>query len=160
MQRIKSILVVLCVICVFSSPGFAQNNSLSSAFHFSNEASYLGATFSHDVLGINRDKVKLRTTFTYLSGEYESASLGSQSADRFEFGLGIKNTISRDKALFSVFDLAYSYSRSDEPGSSYRDNGTMFAAGFGSRFGPSVSLLGKYVFGRDEGVRLAMEVGF
>ena len=160
MRQTNCFLVVLCVFCLTGIPCLAQSNSLSSAFHLSSEASYLGATLSHDLAGINRDKVKLRGTFSYLSGGYESLGSGSQSAERFELGLETKNTMVRGKSPFSVIDLAYSFGRSDRPGSSYGANGLMFAMGFGSRVASSVSVLGKYVLGRDQGVRLAMEVDF
>ncbi len=160
MRLIKLCLLVVCVSCIVGTPGLAQNSSLSSAFHFSSQVSYLGATLSHDLVGLNRDKVKLRGTFSYLTGGYETRGFESQSADRFEIGLETKNTIVRGKGLFSVLGLAYVYSQVDEPGAATRDDGLMFAMGFGSRIASTVSVVAKYVGGRDNGVRFAMEVAF
>ena len=142
----------------------AQDFSLSSAYHLNRQSSYLGATLSANVMTWNNRKVIVRGVFSYLSGTTDVGGDNTTPASRMEIGLESKNTMITGNALFNVIDAGYVYSRVDmvrgDLQAAVRETGFMFAFGLGTRIADPVSILGKYVTGRDNGLRLVLEVDF
>jgi hypothetical protein len=142
----------------------AQEFSLSSAFHVNGQSSYVGGTLSANVMTWNNRKVMLRGVLSYLSGTTTMHGAGSQSAQRIEIGVESKNTMITGKWLFNVMDASYAFCSSTGNPSrgmpDVRESGFMFGLGLGTRIAAPVSLVGKYVTGRDNGFRMVMEVDF
>ena len=142
----------------------AQDYSLSSAFHVNSQSSYVGGTLSANVMTWNNRKVMFRGVISYLSGTTTMHGAGSQAAHRIELGVESKNTMITGKAFFNVMDASYVFCNSTGNASrslpEVRESGFMFGLGLGTRLTDPVSIIGKYVTGRDNGVRLALEVDF
>jgi len=156
------VLVVAAIACTLGLGGaaHAEGQSLSSAYHLSSGASFVGATLSRDFVSLNDHKLRVRGTVSYLAGTRDSSGTGSHAADRIEVGLATRNTMVRGKPAFSVLDLGYCVTRYEQLEQDYRDSGLMFAFGLGAHISESASLLGKYVGGIDSGARIAMEIEF
>jgi hypothetical protein len=156
----KYLLLFLLGTCMLQ----AQDFSLSSAYHLNRQSSYLGATLSANAMTWNNRKVILRAVVSYLAGTTALESSSGRPASRLEVGFESKNTMITGNTLFNVIDVGYVFSQADAQGSDaravVRETGFMFAFGLGTRIAAPVSILGKYVTGRDNGLRLVMEVDF
>lgn len=158
----KHVLVIITLVCIpcLGGAAYAGGHSLSSAYHLSSEASFIGATLSKDFVSLNNHKLRVRGTVSYLAGAGNSGGTASYAADRIEIGLATRNTMVSGRPAFSVIDLGYCLTRYEQLDEDYRDSGFMFAFGLGTHISESASLLGKYVGGNDSGTRIAMEIEF
>jgi hypothetical protein len=158
----KHVLVIVALVCIPCLGGTADaaGHSLSSAYHLSSDASFLGATLAKDFVRLNDRKLSIRGTVSYLAGASDSHGSARHPADRIEFGLATKNTMIAGMPAFSVIDLGYCMTRYEQLDKICRDSGFMFAFGLGARISESASCIGKYVSGNDSGARIAMEIEF
>jgi hypothetical protein len=154
-------LLLLLVCCSMAS---AQDYSLSSAYHVNGQSSYVGGTLSANLMTWNHRKVMLRGVVSYLSGSTTMHGAGAQAAQRIELGVESKNTMVTGKAFFNVMDVSYVFCNSTGNASGavpeVKESGFMFGLGLGTRIADPVSIVGKYVTGRDNGVRFVLEVDF
>lgn len=139
--------------------------SFSAVYQTAKNGEYYGASFSKWLKTWNNEKVILRGTASYLLGNHWGQKASVRNYSRAEIGIDSRNSMVLGTNFFTMMNLSYIYTQSDiqQNNSTERvkDNGWMFALGFGTKMPVApVVLSAKYVWGPENGIRLGLEFDF
>lgn len=151
----------LLILLIFSSFAIAQNITIGSGYQLGKNNESIGATISPEVYTFNNRKVIWRLYGSYYLGNNWGYADNLDSHSRFEFGFESKNSPILGRMFFNYFSIGYNiqqnqYMVGDQRTTSDRD-GMIYSIGFGARMLQPFSIMTKYVWGVEKGIRLVME---
>jgi hypothetical protein len=144
----------IIVILFLSSFAFAQSISIGTAYQRCEENESFGASISPEIITFNNRKVIFRLYVGYLLGSNLNYSSNFDSYSRYEFGFESKNTMLTGKSFFNHIAIGYNFKNNKFANN---DSGWMFSFGLGTRFLETVSIITKYVWNNDNGIRIVVE---
>jgi len=151
----------LTVFLLFSSIVFAQNITIGSGYQLGKQNESFGATISPEVYTFNKRKVILRLYAGYYLGNNWGYTDNLDSHSRYEFGFESKNTMVTGKMFFNYFSIGYNLQTNqfiDENDKQILDKkGMVYSFGVGTRLIAPFSVMAKYVWGIESGIRLIVE---
>jgi hypothetical protein len=157
----RNVVVILSFTFCLISVSHSQNFSSSTSYQLGKNAEYYGVSLSKWLYTWNNDKVILRGTASYLIGNNNVNSSEFFNYNRIEFGLDSRNTMVTGKDFFNIINVSYIISKyQDNQQKTIKDNGWMYAIGFGTKLTSPIIVSTSYVFGMYKGIRVSFGFDF
>lgn len=144
----------IIIILFLTSFAFAQNITVGTAYQRSELNESIGLSISPEVITFNNRKVIFSLHTGYFLGSNLNYNTNFDSYSRYEFGFESKNTMLTGKTFFNHISVGYNF-RNNKYTSN--DSGWIFSFGFGTRLLQPVSIITKYVWNNESGIRIALE---
>ncbi len=164
MKPLVLLLAFLSIACMPTRRANGQHFATTASYHFGSGTDYLGVSLASNIITWNYRKVMFRGVLSYLEGSRNNTAGQVQTSNRIEMGLENRNGMITGTWLFNVIGASYVLTnRSLYDQTSVvktRDNSWMFTFGLGTKISDELAIMAKYITGKDNGIRLAMEVRF
>ncbi len=144
----------MIIILFVSSFMFAQKITVGTAYQRSELNESMGLSISPEVITFNNRKVIFRLHAGYFLGSNLNYNTIFNSYSRYEFGFESKNTMLTGKTFFNHISIGYNF-RNNKFTSN--DSGWIFSFGLGTRFLQTLSIITKYVWNNESGIRIVLE---
>ncbi len=139
----------------------AQNYTFNSSYQLGRYGEYYGVTVSNWIKTWNNEKVILRGTAGLFTGNHWGDRSNITDFRRIELGMESRNTMVTGKDFFNIINASYFTSFYKQPNiGSVEKNGWMFSFGFGTKIISPASVMARYVWGIERGIRLGIEFDF
>jgi len=144
----------IIIVLFLSSFALAQNITIGTAYQRSEENESLGISISPEIITFNNRKVIFRLYAGYFLGSNLNYSTSFDSYSRYEFGFESKNTMVTGKTFFNHIAIGYNFNNYQFANN---DSGWVFSFGLGTRFLQTFSIITKYVWINESGIRIVLE---
>ena len=144
----------IIVILFLSSFAFAQNITIGTAYQRSELNESVGLSISPEIITFNNRKVIFRLYAGYFLGSNLNYDTDFNSYSRYEFGFESKNTMLTGKTFFNHIAVGYNF-QNNQFASNTSD--WMFSFGLGTKFLETLSIITKYVWNNESGIRIVLE---
>jgi hypothetical protein len=148
-------------VLLISSISFCQNITVGTSYQLGKNAESIGAYLSPEIITFNNRKVIFRLYGGYYLGDNWGYQSNIISHHRLEAGFESKNTMVTGKKFFNYISLGYSMQQNKIIEGSTKETiskeGLNFSFGLGTRIINPFSIIAKYIWGPEKGIRLTME---